>query len=257
MRRFRSIPLLVACGAPLSVVAQTPDQVDPNPAVVTVDVQTLRAEIREILDRHRIPGASIALVDRNRTIWAGGVGRAGPRGRGRRDRRPPVPDRIHLEEPHGPCGASGGRERAFGPRDSGPRTRTGDRVHQPRGKRRIPSPSRCSWSTRPASTIFTFPSGPWSIPTSVWRRVWPSTRVRASVAGGPAPTCPTATPARPSPPTSSRRSPERASRNTHASRCFARSAWRPRPSTCRRPRASWRRATNRTGSARRPTNTSS
>ena len=43
---------------------------------MTIDVEALRAEIQQILDEHRIPGASIALVDRDRTIWAGGVGRA-------------------------------------------------------------------------------------------------------------------------------------------------------------------------------------
>ncbi|WP_419933867.1 serine hydrolase domain-containing protein [Candidatus Palauibacter sp.] len=77
MRRLRSIPLLLACAVPFAVVAQdNPDPVDPNPEVVTVDVEALRAEIQQILDEHRIPGASIALVDRDRTIWAGGVGRA-------------------------------------------------------------------------------------------------------------------------------------------------------------------------------------
>ena len=76
MRRLRSVPLLLACAVPLAAAAQDPDQFDPDPEVVTVDVEALRAEIQQILDEHRIPGASIALVDRDRTIWAGGVGRA-------------------------------------------------------------------------------------------------------------------------------------------------------------------------------------
>ena len=46
------------------------------PTVVTVDIEDLTADIQEILDEYRIPGASIALVDRGRTIWAGGVGKA-------------------------------------------------------------------------------------------------------------------------------------------------------------------------------------
>jgi len=46
------------------------------PTVVTADIEDLTADIMEILDEYRIPGASIALVDRGRTIWAGGVGKA-------------------------------------------------------------------------------------------------------------------------------------------------------------------------------------
>ena len=45
-------------------------------SIVTLDLEDLRAEIQKILDEYRIPGASIALVDRDRTIWAGGVGKA-------------------------------------------------------------------------------------------------------------------------------------------------------------------------------------
>ena len=45
-------------------------------SVVTLDLEDLTADIQEILDEYRIPGASIALVDRGRTIWAGGVGKA-------------------------------------------------------------------------------------------------------------------------------------------------------------------------------------
>ena len=43
---------------------------------MTVDVEVLKVEIQKILDENRIPGASVALVDKDRTIWAGGVGRA-------------------------------------------------------------------------------------------------------------------------------------------------------------------------------------
>ena len=73
---FRFIAFLIAGAAPLGAATQDPDQIDPNPDAVTVDIEALRAEIQKILDRYRIPGASIALVDRDRTIWAGGVGKA-------------------------------------------------------------------------------------------------------------------------------------------------------------------------------------
>ena len=46
------------------------------PTVVTVGIEDLTVDIQEILDEYRIPGASIALVDRGRTIWAGGGGKA-------------------------------------------------------------------------------------------------------------------------------------------------------------------------------------
>ncbi len=73
---FRFIAFLVACAAPLGAAAQEPDRTDPPSGAVTVDVEALKTEIQRILDEYGIPGASIALVDRNRTIWAGGVGKA-------------------------------------------------------------------------------------------------------------------------------------------------------------------------------------
>ena len=73
---WRLAAVLVACAAPLVVAAQEPDRTDPPSGTVTVDIDALKVEIQGILDRYRIPGASIALVDRNRTIWAGGVGKA-------------------------------------------------------------------------------------------------------------------------------------------------------------------------------------
>jgi CubicO group peptidase (beta-lactamase class C family) len=47
---------------------------EPNDAPETI--AELRAAIQAILEENRIPGASIALVDRDRVIWAGGVGKA-------------------------------------------------------------------------------------------------------------------------------------------------------------------------------------
>ena len=76
MGGFRAIPFVLACVLPLAVAAQEPDRIDPGPARVTVDVEDLKAEIRKILDENRIPGASVALVEKDRTIWAGGVGMA-------------------------------------------------------------------------------------------------------------------------------------------------------------------------------------
>ena len=76
MRGFRSIPLVFGCALPLAVAAQEPDHTDRDPEVVTIDVEDLRAELQKILDEDSIPGASVALVERDRTIWAGGVGKA-------------------------------------------------------------------------------------------------------------------------------------------------------------------------------------
>ena len=76
MRRLRSVSLAFACVLPLSVSAQAPETMVQPANVVTLDIDDLTAAIQQILDDYRIPGASIALVDRNRTIWAGGVGKA-------------------------------------------------------------------------------------------------------------------------------------------------------------------------------------
>ena len=76
MGGFRSIPFVLACALPLAVAAQEPERIDPGPKRVSVDVEELQAAIQKILDENRIPGAAVALVDRNRTIWAGGVGLA-------------------------------------------------------------------------------------------------------------------------------------------------------------------------------------
>ncbi|WP_419950023.1 serine hydrolase [Candidatus Palauibacter sp.] len=73
---WRLAAFVVACAAPLAVAAQERDRTDPPSGTVTVDIDALKVEIQGILDRYRIPGASIALVDRDRTIWAGGVGKA-------------------------------------------------------------------------------------------------------------------------------------------------------------------------------------
>ena len=73
---FRSVALIFSCAVPLGAAAQDPDKIDRNRQIVTVDIEALKAEIQKILDEHRIPGASVALVDKDRTIWAGGVGKA-------------------------------------------------------------------------------------------------------------------------------------------------------------------------------------
>ena len=39
-------------------------------------IEELKAAVRDVLDEHGIPGASIALVDRDGAIWTGGVGKA-------------------------------------------------------------------------------------------------------------------------------------------------------------------------------------
>ena len=76
MGGFRSIPFVLACALPLAVAAQEPDRTDAGPERVTVDIEALQAEIQKILDENRIPGAAVALVEKDRTIWAGGVGMA-------------------------------------------------------------------------------------------------------------------------------------------------------------------------------------
>lgn len=72
----RSISLAITYVLPLALSAQEPEPMVRPATVVTVDIEDLMADIQEILDEYRIPGASIALVDRDRTIWAGGVGKA-------------------------------------------------------------------------------------------------------------------------------------------------------------------------------------
>lgn len=67
---------MLVCIVPLSVQAQEPGHGDRNSRRPTIDVEALRTEIQYILDEDSIPGASVALVDRDRTIWAGGVGKA-------------------------------------------------------------------------------------------------------------------------------------------------------------------------------------
>ena len=76
MGGLRAILSVLACALPLAVAAQEPDPIVRDTSRVTVDLEDLEAEIQGILDENRIPGASVALVDRDRTIWAGGVGLA-------------------------------------------------------------------------------------------------------------------------------------------------------------------------------------
>lgn len=76
MGGFRSILFVLACALPLAVAAQEPEGIDPGPELVSVDVEELQAAIQKILDENRIPGAAVALVEKDRTIWAGGVGLA-------------------------------------------------------------------------------------------------------------------------------------------------------------------------------------
>ena len=76
MGGLRAVLSVFACALPLAAAAQEPERIAQDPAGASLDVQALEAEIREILDENGIPGASVALVDRDRTIWAGGVGKA-------------------------------------------------------------------------------------------------------------------------------------------------------------------------------------
>ena len=76
MGGLRAILSVLACALPLAVAAQEPDPIVRDTSRVTVDLEDLKVEIQKILDENRIPGASVALVDRDRTIWAGGVGTA-------------------------------------------------------------------------------------------------------------------------------------------------------------------------------------
>lgn len=76
MRGVRFILLVFACVLPPTSAAQEPEQTDRNLEMVTIDVEALRAEIQQILDQDSIPGASVALVERDRTVWAAGIGKA-------------------------------------------------------------------------------------------------------------------------------------------------------------------------------------
>ena len=76
MERLRAILAVFACALPFAIAAQEPEQIAQGPAGASLDIEELEAEIQEILDENGIPGASVALVDRDRTLWAGGVGKA-------------------------------------------------------------------------------------------------------------------------------------------------------------------------------------
>lgn len=76
MERLRAILAVFACALPFAIAAQEPERIAQDPASASLDIEELEAEIQEILDENGIPGASVALVDRDRTLWAGGVGKA-------------------------------------------------------------------------------------------------------------------------------------------------------------------------------------
>ena len=57
-------------------VAQGAVAEEPVDRQTVFDVGELKAAVQDILDEDRIPGASIALVDRDGAIWTGGVGKA-------------------------------------------------------------------------------------------------------------------------------------------------------------------------------------
>lgn len=56
--------------AALPVKAQSPE----TPAPRTIE--ELQSAVQHILDKHKVPGAGIALVSRNDVIWSGGIGKA-------------------------------------------------------------------------------------------------------------------------------------------------------------------------------------
>ena len=68
MRGSGCIPLVSACALPLAVAAQEPDRIGRDREAVTADIEDLTAEHRRILDENQIPGASVALVEKDRTI---------------------------------------------------------------------------------------------------------------------------------------------------------------------------------------------
>jgi CubicO group peptidase (beta-lactamase class C family) len=76
VRVFRFVVMMTLVAAPWLAAAQQPAPVEPEPEVLPAGIEELRATIQEILDEADIPGASVALVSRDATIWAGGVGKA-------------------------------------------------------------------------------------------------------------------------------------------------------------------------------------
>jgi len=76
MRRSLFVLLVLSCVLSLQLAAQEPIPVEVESEGPTLDIEALRAEIQEILDEGEVPGASVALVTADRTIWAGGVGKA-------------------------------------------------------------------------------------------------------------------------------------------------------------------------------------
>ena len=144
-------------------------------SAVTVDLEDLTADIQEILHEYRIPGASIALVDRGRTIWGGGVGKAD------------LAAWVDVTADH--LFRIGSIRRASPPRPRFGQSRAGSstfrllsanwhrRSRSPtRGKRRIPSRPRCS---REHTTGFD------DLHFSEWAVVWPEISLAEGLAGHP------------------------------------------------------------------------
>lgn len=76
MTGWRLLALALCFALSPAATAQEPGPLEPEPEPIAVDVEDLRSEIQKILDENEIPGASVALVSSDETIWAGGVGKA-------------------------------------------------------------------------------------------------------------------------------------------------------------------------------------
>lgn len=72
--RFRTLALaclIVVIGSGLSALAETASQAAPPKTI-----EELQKAARAILEKHKVPGAGLTLVARDRVVWAGGVGKA-------------------------------------------------------------------------------------------------------------------------------------------------------------------------------------
>lgn len=72
--RFRTLALaclIVVIGSGLSALAETASQAAPPRTI-----EELQKAARAILEKHKVPGAGLTLVARDRVVWAGGVGKA-------------------------------------------------------------------------------------------------------------------------------------------------------------------------------------
>ena len=257
MGGFRATPFVLACVLPLSVAAQEPDRGRSGPRAC--DRRRRGPEGGDPEDPRREP-------DSRRLGRAGGerpddlVRRRRDGGRRRRrrgDGEPPVPDRIHLEELHGPRGAATRQKAAYSistppVRELAPEVEFTNAWEETHPVHR----GMVMEHTAGFDDIHSASTRKWTIGHDPGGRSGLQPGAHASAAGaGHAHVVLQLRPAIAA--YVVEKITGKAFETTSASTCSRRSAWTTRPSVSRGTRPCWRRATRRTGCARRLPTTSS